>query len=221
MKRIIVFFVAITSLILVFTLTGCNRNVTFTQQTYSSGDTKINAVSIDVLDREIEVSVSDDNQVHIDYFESEKEYYDLSVTENNLLTIKYMQNKKWTDFIGIKANLDFRKIYLKVPHALLSNLTVITTNEKILLSETTVTDSIYLSSNGGNIEFEQIDAGKALTIAAKNGDITGTIVGSYDLFSISCEIKKGECNLPLEKIDGEKSLKLNCNNGNINIDFIK
>lgn len=66
MKRIIVFFVAITSLILVFTLNGCNRKETFTQQTYFSGDTKINAVSIEVLDRDIEVSVSDDNQVHID-----------------------------------------------------------------------------------------------------------------------------------------------------------
>lgn len=221
MKRIIVFFVVVTSLILVFALTGCNRNETFARQTYSSGDSNINAITIDVLDREIEISVSDDNQVHVDYFESEKEYYDLSVTENNLLTMKYTQNKEWTDYIGIKANLDFRKIYLKVPHALLSNLTVITTNEKITLSKITVSNSIYLSSNGGNVEFEQIDVGKALTIATKNGDIAGTVVGSYDIFSISCVIKKGECNLPLQKIDGEKSLKLNCNNGNINIDFMK
>lgn len=221
MKRFFVLLVAITSLISVFALTGCNRNETFTRQTYSSGDTKINAVTIDVLDREIEVSVSDDNQIYIDYFESEKEYYDLSVTENNLLTMKYTQNKEWTDFIGMKPNLDFRKVYLKVPHSLLSNLTILTTNEKIILSKITVTDNINLSSNGGNIEFDQIDAGKTLTIATKNGDISGTIVGSYDIFSITCEIKKGECNLPLQKIEGEKSLKLNCNNGNINIDFIK
>lgn len=221
MKRIIVFFVVVTSLILVFALTGCNRNETFARQTYTSGDSNINAITIDVLDREIEISVSDDNQVHVDYFESEKEYYNLSVTENNLLTMKYTQNKEWTDFIGTKPNSDFRKICLKVPHALLSNLTIITTNEKITLSKITISNSIYLSSNGGNIDFEQIDVGKALTITTKNGDITGTVVGSYDIFSISCEIKKGECNLPLQKIDGEKSLKLNCNNGNINIDFMK
>ncbi len=33
-------------------------------------------------------------------------------------------------------------------------------------------------------------------------------------------IKKGECNLPLSKTDGEKSLVSDCNNGNIEIEFV-
>lgn len=221
MKRLTALFIASTSFVLAFALTGCNYGDTFTQQAYSSGDSKIDAVAIDVSDREIEVSVSDDSQVHIDYFESEKEYYELSISENNLLKMDFLQNKEWSDFIGTKPKSDFRKISLKIPQALLSNLTIITTNGKISLSKIAVTESISLSSNGGSIELEQIDVGKALTLTAKNGNIQGTVIGSYDVFSIACEIKKGECNLPLQKTDGQKSLKVNCNNGDIKIDFIK
>lgn len=221
MKRLPALLVSITSFVLCFALTGCNQGETFTPQAYSSGDANIDAVTIDVLDREIEVSVSDDQQVYIDYFESEKEYYDLSITEDNLLTMKFLQNKEWSDFIGTKPTADFRKINLKIPQTLLSNLTIITTNGNIRLSKVEVTESISLLSNGGNIELEQIDVGKTLTLTVKNGNIKGTVKGSYDVFSIACEIKKGECNLPLQKADGEKSLKVNCNNGDVQIDFIK
>lgn len=221
MKKITTLLVTIISIVLAVVLTGCNHDDAFTKQAYSSGESKIDALTIDVQDREIEVSVSEDNQVHIDYFESEKEYYDLSVTENNLLTMDFVQNKEWSDFIGTKPKADFRKIIVKIPQSLLSGLTIITTNGKISLSKIAVSESITLSSNGGNIDLEQIDVGKALTLTTKNGDIQGTVIGSYDVFSIACTIKKGECNLPIQKADGEKSLKVNCNNGDINIDFVK
>lgn len=221
MKRLTILSVAIISLLLAYTLTACNHGEIFTEQAYSSGESKINAIAIYVQDRKVEVSVSDDNQVHLDYFDSKKEYFDISISENNLLTMKFLQNKEWWGFIGTKPKMELRKISLKIPQNLLSSLTVITSNENISLSKIAIKDSISLSSNGGNIELDQIDAGKALTMTAKNGHITGTIIGSYDVFSIACEIKKGECNLPLQKSDGEKSLKANCNNGNIKIDFIK
>lgn len=225
MKRFTTLLLAIISLALVFALTactsGCSSGGNFTAKAYASGDSKIEAMTINVLDRQVSVSVSDDNQVHVDYFESEQEYYDISVSENNLLKIDFLQDKELSDYIGTKPSAEYRKINIKIPYALLSNLTITTTNEAIKLSPIMVADSLSLSSNGGNIEFEQIDVGKALTLTAKNGNIKGTVIGSYDAFSITCEIKKGNCNLPLKKTDGDKSLKVNCNNGDIKIDFVK
>lgn len=221
MKRLTAFFLAISTFALFFALTGCNSKGNFTAQAYDSGDSKIEAVTIDVIDREITVSVSDDNRVYIDFFESEKEYYNIAVMENNILKMEFSENKDWSDFIGTKPAAKYRKINLKIPYALLSCLSLTTTNETIKLSPLMVADSISLSSNGGSIEFEQIGVGKALTLTTKNGNIKGKIVGNYDAFSIACEIKKGECNLPLQKTEGEKSLKVNCNNGNVKIDFVK
>lgn len=82
-----------------------------------------------------------------------------------------------------------------------------------------VTGSISISSNGGDIAFGTLDVGNALTLDVKNGDISGTIAGSYDDFTIQSEIKKGESNLPDNKDGGEKTLHVSSNNGDVNIEF--
>ena len=79
---------------------------------------------------------------------------------------------------------------------------------------------VSLDSNGGDLNFEKIGVGKSLTVTAKNGNITGSVLGGMDDFSITCNYKKGECNLPESKEGGTKSLKANCNNGDIAIQFV-
>lgn len=200
-------------------LTGCQSSgEPFEEKSYTP-DTQINEINLDVTEREIEVSLSEDEQVHIQYYENSKEYYDISVSDENVLTMTSASDKGWTDFIGVKPSDDNRKILLQIPDGLLENLTLSTTNENITLSTLAVAGNINLSSNGGNIAFENLDAGSALTLNAKNGNISGTIAGSYDDFSIQSSIKKGESNLPDNKEDGEKTLDVTGNNGDIQIEF--
>ncbi len=168
-----------------FILSGCSSsNEPFEEKNYTS-DTQINEIKIDVQDREIEVSLSEDEQVHIKYYENSKEYYDISVSDENVLTMVSVSDKEWTDYIGVKPSAEDRKILLQIPDALLENLTLSTTNEDITLSALAVTGSINISSNGGNITFGDLDVGSALTLNIKNGDISGAIVGSYDDFLFS------------------------------------
>ena len=203
-----------------FILSGCSNNSEpFEEKSYTS-DTQIHEINLDVQDREIEVSLSEDEQVHIQYSENSKEYYDISVSDDNVLTMTSASDKQWTDYIGVKPAAEDRKISLQVPDALLENLTLSTTNEDITLSALAVTGSINISSNGGNIAFGNLDVGSALTLNVKNGDISGAIVGSYDDFSIQSEIKKGESNLPDHKDSGEKTLNVSSNNGDVNIEFV-
>lgn len=202
-----------------FILAGCSDNgEPFEQKSYTS-DVQINEINLDVQDREIEVSLSKDEQVHIQYYENSKEYYDISVSDENVLTMTSASNKDWTDYIGGKPSDENRKIFLQIPDALLDTLTLSTTNEDITLSALAVTESISISSNGGDIVFETLDVGNALTLDVKNGDISGTIAGSYDDFTIQSEIKKGESNLPDNKDGGEKTLHVSSNNGDVNIEF--
>lgn len=203
-----------------FILSGCSNNSEpFEEKSYTS-DTQIHEINLDVQDREIEVSLSEDEQVHIQYSENSKEYYDISVSDDNVLTMTSASDKEWTDYIGVKPAAEDRKISLQVPDALLENLTLSTTNEDITLSALAVTGSINISSNGGNIAFGNLDVGSALTLNVKDGDISGAIVGSYDDFSIQSEIKKGESNLPDHKDSGEKTLNVSSNNGDVNIEFV-
>ena len=220
MKKFTSLFLAITCLVLLFALSACSDKAVFEPQSYSSGEAVVNSIVIDVSDREIEVAVSNDQQVHISYSESEQEYYDISLSDSGELSMKLVQDKNWTDYIGSKPADEYRKIRLEVPDHLLSDLTVKTTNEPILVSSLTVLGSISLDSNGGDLDFEGLSVGKGLQVTAKNGDITGTVKGGLDDFSISCEVKKGESNLPESKTGGDRSLTASCNNGDIQINFL-
>ena len=171
-----------------FILTGCsNSDEPFEKKSYTA-DTQINEINLDVRDREIEVSLSEDEQVHIQYYENSKEQYEIFFSDENVLTMESASDKDWTDYIGRKPSAENRKISLRIPDALLDNVTLSTTNEDITLSALAVTGSISLSSNGGNIGFDSLDAGSALTLTVKNGNITGTIVGGYDDFAIQFRI---------------------------------
>lgn len=207
-------------LVSVFTLAGCSNNSEpFEEKTYTP-DTQISEINLDVRDREIEVALSEDEQIHIQYSENSKEYYEIAVSDENVLTMTSTSDKEWTDYIGGKASAENRKILLQIPDALLENLTLSTTNEDVSLPVLAVTGSIDISTNGGNITFESLDVGNTLTLTAKNGDISGTVVGSYDDFVIQSEIKKGDSNLPDNKDSGDKTLKVSSNNGDVNIEFV-
>ncbi len=203
-----------------FVLAGCSdSSEPFEEKSYTP-DTQVREINLDAEDREIEVSLSPDEQVHIEYWENSKEYYEIAVSDG-VLTMTSASSKEWTDYIGVKSSDEGRKISLQIPDALLENLTLSTTNEDISLPELSVTGSVSISSNGGDISFETLDVGSALTLNVKNGDIFGTVVGSYDDFAIQTEIKKGESSLPDEKDGGEKTLNVSGNNGDVNIEFVK
>ena len=217
MKKIIL----LTSCLLLscFILAGCSNNSEPFEEKNYTPETQIREIHLDVQDREIEVFLSEDEHLHIRYYENSEEYYNISISEENRLTMTSATDKSWTDYIGGKPSAENRKISLQIPNALLDTLVLSTTNEGISLPALAVTGSINLSSNGGNITFERLKVGDALDLTAKNGNISGTIVGSYDDFAIQSEIKKGDSNLPNSKDGGNKNLNVSCNNGDVNIEF--
>ena len=205
---------------LVFALFGCSNNDTFTEKSYLSGETEIEKIIVQATDREVEISASDDNQIYINYFDGEKEYLDISVSDNKELTVKLVFDKDWTDYIGTKPSAEYRKIKIRIPNNSIGTLSVNTTNENIKVNSLSFTENISLATNGGNIMCERVNVGKSINLEAKDGNITGSIIGGWDDFSITCKIKKGDCNLPELKKGGEKSFTAECNNGNIHIEFI-
>ena len=207
--------------VFVFSFAGCSNGGTFTEKSYSSGESEIKSVSIDVTDRELEIGTSEDGQIHVKYFDSEKEYLDISVSENQELLIKLVIDKDWTDYIGTKPSAEYRKIAVEIPDGLLVSFTAKTTNENIKVNPLSFAESVSLDSNGGDVTFERVSVGKSVSLTAKNGNIQGTLIGGWDDFSITCTIKKGDSNLPESKEDGDTTLTADCNNGDINIEFVQ
>lgn len=200
-------------------LTGCSgSSEPFEAKTYTP-EGQVQGVRLDVKDREVEVALSPDGQVHIQYRENSKEFYEIALSDEKVVTMTSAANKEWTDYIGVSAGGEDRKITVQVPDGLLDSLEISTTNEDITLPELAVTGSVSLSSNGGSVRFATLAVGSSLRLHVKNGDISGTVAGSYDDYSIQCSVKKGESTLPDSKTGGEKTLEAACNNGNVEIAF--
>ena len=197
---------------------SCTVDENFVPYEYSHDISVVNMIAIDVRDRRIDVVPSADSQIRFSGFESSKESYSAEL-EGGKLTIKGVTNKDWTDYIGTKPSISNRMITLEVPNALLGSLEIATTNEKIDVQGLSVNDDVTLSSNGGDVVFTGLSAGSSINLNAKNGNIKGFIAGSYEEYSISVEIKKGDTNIE-SKESGDKSLQLNANNGDIAIEFL-
>ena len=199
-------------------LSGCSGGeAQFEEKSYTP-DAQVSAVTIDVQDRDVTVELSADGQVHIQYFESSEEFYDISAS-GGVLTMTGATDKSWTDYIGLAPSAEYRKIVLQVPDAMLENLTITTTNEDITLPSLSVTGSASLDCNGGDISFDSLDVGTALTLNVKNGDVSGTVLGSYDDFAIRTEVKSGDSSLPESKDGGVKTLNVTANNGDVNVEI--
>ena len=77
--------------------------------------------------------------LHIHYFESKQEKYAIS-TKDKAFTLTTDNQKKWSDYIGLKPSSKYRKIIIQVPQMNIQEMS--------------------LSSNGGNLLFEKLNVRK-------------------------------------------------------------
>ncbi|KPI49789.1 hypothetical protein KW95_09980 [Clostridioides difficile] len=206
-------------IVLSSTLVGCSStDTTYEKKQYSMLD--IDNIEVDIKDRKIEIFPSSDKKIHISYYDSEKEYYMIDLFEKNRLSIKYITNKGWSDYIGGKTSIENRTIKMWIPNESLENLNLKTSNGDIEISQLSFLSSVDIKVSNGNIELKELDARNSIELETKNGNIGGTLTGSYDDFFISNYIKKGKSNLPNDKHNGSKKLTTYTNNGDILLDFI-
>lgn len=213
MKKKLLFLIA-AALIM---LAGCTGKEEMKAKSYASGETAVKSITVDVADRRVEITESEDDQVHMDYFEGGNELLHITLAEGGELKCSL---SKTAEIIASKPAEEYRVINLRLP-AGIGKLTVKTTNEEIKIDGIAAEESISLETNGGDILCSRAGVGSEISLSAKNGDISGTVVGGWDDFSIDCRIKKGESNLPEQKSGGSKTFKADCNNGDINIEFVK
>lgn len=201
---------------------GCSsQDQAFTQKSYTAKAEEVGSIQIQADDRKIEIRPSQDGDVHIGYQESEKEFYRIELSDDKTLVMSREENKEWTDFIGAKPAEENRTITLEIPEEGLKSLDISVSNEDIVLPAMSFSENVFLNVNNGNIQVDGVYVGKGISLETKNGNISGTVIGGYDDFSISSEARKGDCNLPASKEGGEKSLTAFANNGDIQLELVQ
>lgn len=215
MKKILLSVIALIAMTGALIFGGCSEQ-NYESKSYTVEAEKVSSVNIDVTDRAVEIDTWEGDGIEIEYSESDKEYYNIAVDENGGLKMELVLDKAWTDFVGVKPDDEYRKIIVKLPAAHYKSINVTTTNEDIDVGAVSAA-SVSLNSNGGSVNFDGVIADSA-EFTAKNGNISGTLAGSIVDYTIECTIKKGDTNV-INRTGGTKTLKLDCNNGDIEVAF--
>lgn len=220
MKRFV--HMLLLSAVIALSLTGCGaRSADFTHKTYSVDASSITQLMVDARDRAVEVAPSEDDQIHISYAESPTEQWAIEVFDDGTLIVRTQFDKEPSDYVGVKAPQDVRQLRIQVPPRAIAALDIATTNAPISIGAIGSIEDATLDVNGGDIGFDNLEVSHSIQLAAKNGNITGSIVGSYADFSIDCSVKKGSCNLPDHTNGGAKHITLTLNNGDACIDLVQ
>lgn len=200
-------------------IAGCsNEKVEVTKEEYTLSSDTVKSINIAVKDRDIDIIPTDSDDIKITYYKSDKEFYDIQLTDEKTLSMKSASNKEISDYFGMQNN-DIKSITLEIPSFLQSDLIIETANNDITLPEMEITGQINININNGNILLENTLGKSAITLSTKNGDISGSLKGSYEDFEIHSKARKGKSNLPESKTDGNQRLDVSTNNGDIDILF--
>ncbi len=194
---------------------GCN-GAPYEKRIFAAEE-NVAKVFIEARDRRLEIATGDYDFLTVECYENEKEYY-IAEEKDGVFSLKLAYNKEWSDYIGAGGDRDKQVIRLYLPQtASLDVLSVSTTGRDIVLGNVSAGE-ISLNANNGDVSLGKVFVKKSLSAAAKNGNITGNVVGSYDVFQMNIAVKKGKSNL-MSKSGGEKLLNISVNNGDINISF--
>lgn len=215
MKKILLPVIALIAMASALIFGGCSQQ-TFESKSYSVEAEKVSSVNIVVTDRTVEIDIWEGDGIEIEYSESDKEYYNITVDRKRRTENGAVLDYEWTDYIGYKPDGEYKKIIVKLPAADYKSINVTTTNEDIDVGAVSAA-SVSLNSNGGSVNFDGVAADSA-EFTVKNGNISGTLAGSIVDYTIECTIKKGDTNV-INRTGGTKTLKLDCNNGDIEVAF--
>ena len=87
MKKIVCVVLAV---LFVFAFVGCSNGGTFSEKNYLSENGQIRSIIIDVADRELNIGLSSDGQISVNYFDSEKQYLEISVRKATSLSYAWL-----------------------------------------------------------------------------------------------------------------------------------
>lgn len=188
-----------------------NTSTSYEEKSYAVDAEKVTQMALTTRDRTVELVKSTDNQIHINYFENDKESYEINVSDKKELTMKAVTDKNWKDYIGMNTDKAHRNIKIAVPSGIACEIKIKTSKGDIAFSEVDITGSVDAATSDGKIEVTNVSVDKILKLKTKNDDMILSEVSIKG--SIDASISNG--NIEVTKVSVDDTLKLESKNGDI------
>lgn len=152
-------------------LASLSRPTAPTERTYAAPGSDVSTITLREQNTAVELIESPDDQVHLSYIESEKDFYDIDLSNSGALTITYRDGRRWFERI-----IDFsfnrgRPTVLAVPAGYLGNVSLSTSNATISSPAASMQGELTLRTSNGRVELNQMNLDGPLRINTSNGAV--------------------------------------------------
>lgn len=215
--------------IMIFSLVGCSQeDDSIEAKSYTSKE-PVSSIKISEVDANTKLTISNDNDVHVKYWEGDNDKYRIETKNNTLLVEKVESNNE-------DLNLTDKTTEIQIPSKIYKNIDIKNLNGDIDV-ECIKGESMILYSTNGNIEVEKtnndkldvkcengdisIDSieGKDISLCNNNGNIAGDINDKESEFDIRSKVENGENNLVDKTNNKGKKLTVQDDCGDVEIQF--
>lgn len=212
----IVLFLGIVLSVVAFSLSGFNfRNLNnepkFTEMNFISNDT-VNTINAKDENVSIEIITSDDDKVHITYFENASSIY--TIKENN--GVINLSVDKTFNITGIFSfSFESVKLTIAIPENYDGVLNIETSNATITIEDVKASD-VTLKTSNATIEVDNLVALGEIEIDTSNGKVDLENTSGNDFI-----IETSNAKIELNNVFSAEGLDLHTSNGSISFDDIK
>jgi DUF4097 and DUF4098 domain-containing protein YvlB len=186
-------------------ITKFNTNSQYAEKSFVSTRT-VSGIVIDDNDLSIKIVVSNDDNVHISYYENDKEHYEIKQSDIGTLSVIKHNMRKWYDYL---FNISFQttNLTVAVPSRFLGNLSAESSNGRIDCIGVNAADMILTTSNGKITVSNLMASGKLEASTSNADDILSNVTVSGN---VACDTSNGK--ISLENVKG-KNINARTSNG--------
>ncbi len=182
----------------------------FVQKSYVC-DNAVNSITVDDKDIPVSIGISQDDKIHITYYENDKEHYQIS--NDGGLVVKKVMNMKWYDYV---FNINFQEVVLtvQIPQNYEGKIKLSTDNGKITATGITV-DNFNASTSNGSIELRSVKSANDIKLYTSNGSITLNDVSAVGDINAS----SSNSGIQFRNVNGNTT-EMKTSNGDISIQYV-
>ncbi|MHB1483515.1 MAG: DUF4097 family beta strand repeat-containing protein [Saccharofermentanales bacterium] len=174
-----------------------------------SSEENVKGITVDESNLSIDIKKSDDNKVHITYYENDKEFYEIKQSEDGILSIVKKNSYKWFDYI-FNLNFQSRSLSLSIPVDYTGDLSVENSNSRISISDINANDISLTTSNGKITASNVVASGK---IDFKTSNAMVEVDGVISKKDIKFETSNAQ--IKFKNIDFDNTLDCHTSNASI------
>jgi FlaG/FlaF family flagellin (archaellin) len=185
------------------------RNVDFAEKQYFIESDKVKAIKVADVNNTIEVTRSADRNITITYYESDKDRYEIGVGTDGKLSIRYIDDRRWYEHIGINWALKDTRVTVALPADYRSDLELTTVNGTVNV-EDQMAGTLRAATTNGNIRVNKVDASGEAHVSTVNGQVS--------LSSLKADSLEARCSNGRIQVDGvsvNTSIDMSTTNGSI------